>query len=58
MWLAEKVTTLQKENQELKAKIQDIEVKLAQHEEAAGVSDAKHAVIDSAITEIAEYVQW
>ena len=57
MWLVEKVTALEKENCEMKAKIQELEAKIAQQAEATSGVVAFHGAIQSAITQIAEHVQ-
>ena len=53
----EKVTSLEKESEELKAPIDEIEAKIAQQTEASSGVAAMHAVVPSAFTEIAEHVQ-
>ena len=57
MWLMEKVKELEKENGEMKAKIQELEVKIAQQAEATSGVVAFHPAIQSAITEIAEHIR-
>ena len=57
MWLAEKVTSLEKENEGLKTKVQEMEVMIAQQVEAMNGVVAVYATIRSAFTEIAEHVQ-
>ena len=57
MWLMEKVKELEKENGEMKAKIQELEAKIAQQAVATSGVVAFHPAIQSAILEIAEHVQ-
>ena len=57
MWLVEKVKELEKENGEMKAKIQELEAMIAQQAEATSGVVAFHGAIQSAITQIAEHVQ-
>ena len=55
--LVETITSLQKENEAMKAKIHEMEVRMAQQEEAARVAAGRHAAIESAIAEIVGHVR-
>ena len=50
--LAETVALLEKENQAMKAKIQEIEAKMALQDEAARVAAVRHAALESVLTKI------
>ena len=57
MWLAEKVTSLEKENEELKASLQAIETRLATQENLARQADERCVRLEAAITQIADFIQ-
>ena len=57
MWLVEKVTFLENQNEELKKALQEMEMRLATQENTARQADERHARIEAAITRIAEVVQ-
>ena len=57
MWLMEKVTELENENERLKAKIQEMEARIAQQEEATKGVAVNNAVILNAVTEITEHIK-
>ena len=53
----ETVTSLEKENEAMKAKIGEMEAKMAQQDEVARVAAARHAALESALAEIAGNLQ-
>ena len=53
----ETVTSLEKENEAMKTKIQEMEAKMAQQDEAARVAAARHATLESALAEIVGNLQ-
>ena len=57
MWVSEKVTSLEKENQDLKGALQDMERRLALQETASRQAEERCAKIETAIMQIAEFVQ-
>ena len=57
MWLMEKITTLEKENEGMRAKIQEMEAKITQQEEATKGVAVNNAVLQNAIAEIVEHVK-
>ena len=57
MWLAEKVTTLEKENEELKGALREMETRLATQENMARQADERCARLEAAITQIVDFVQ-
>ena len=57
MWLVEKVTSLENQNEELKRALQEMETRLALQENAARQSDERFVRMEAAITQIAEIVQ-
>ena len=57
MWLAEKVTSLEKENEELKVSLQVIETRLATQEDSARQVDERCVRLEAAITQIADFIQ-
>ena len=56
MRLNEKVTSLEKENEEIRTKIQQLEERLALHERAAIETSERCGVLEAAITKIAEHI--
>ena len=50
MWLSEKVTTLEKENAELKSALQEMETRLAFHENMMRQADERCTRLEAAIT--------
>ena len=57
MWLSEKVTTLEKENAELRKELQEMEMRLAAQENVARQAEERLARMEAAITQIADFVQ-
>ena len=57
MWLSEKVTTLEKENSELKRALQEMEARLATQENIARQVDERCARLETSVTQIVEQVQ-
>ena len=57
MWLAETVTSLEKENGDLKMALQEMETRLATQENMARLADERCARLEAAITKIADFVQ-
>ena len=57
MWLVEKVTSLENQNEELKRALQEMATRLALQENAARQSDERFVRMEAAITRIAEIVQ-
>ena len=57
MWLAEKVTTLERENAELKTALHEIEMRFSTQENIARQADERCAKLEAAITRIADFVQ-
>ena len=57
MWLSAKVTTLEKENQDLKGALQEMETRLAQQETASRQAEERCAKIETAVMQIAQFVQ-
>ena len=57
MWLSEKVTSLEKENEDLKRTLQEIGTKLSLQETATRGVEERCAKLETAIIQIAEVVQ-
>ena len=57
MWLAEKATTLEKENEELKKKVQEMEANLVHQVQATRVIEERLAAIERAISQIAVHIE-
>ena len=57
MWLSEKVTTLEKENQDLERALQEMERRLSLRETTSKQDDERCARIETAIIHISEFVQ-
>ena len=57
MWLSEKVTTLEKENTELKKALQEMETRLSTQENLARQAGERCTMLETAITQIGEQVQ-
>ena len=57
MWLMEKLTKLENENEGLKAKIQEMEAKISQQTEATRGVAVNNAVLHNAVAEIVEHVK-
>lgn len=57
MWLSEKVATLEKENEEMKRKILEMELRLAAQDEAKEEDVKRRVEMECAIVEIAEHLQ-
>ena len=57
MWIAEKITTLEKENGELKMAIQETQARLAAQEDTARKTDERCMRMETVIMQIAEFVQ-
>ena len=57
MWLVDKVTTLEKENGELKRALQELETRLAVQESSTRQVNERCVNMETAITKIAEFVQ-
>ena len=57
MWLSEKVTTLERENAELKKALQEMETRLSTQENLARQAEERCARLEASITEIVEQVQ-
>ena len=57
MWLVEKVTSLENQNEELKRALQEMETRLALQENAARQADERFVMMEAAITQIAEIVR-
>ena len=55
--LMETVTSLEKENEAMKTKIQEMEAKMAQQDEAARMAAERHAALESALAEIVGNLQ-
>ena len=57
MWLCEKVASLEKENEEMKRKIMEMELKIATQDEAKKEDTERRVAMECAIVEIAEHLQ-
>lgn len=57
MWLSEKVTSLEKENGELKEELQEMKTRLTTQENVIRQVDERCARLEAAIAQIADYVQ-
>ena len=57
MWMNEKITSLEKENAELRRALQEMETRLAFQENVARQMDERSVRLEAAITEIVEQVQ-
>ena len=57
MWLSEKVTSLEKENEELKKALQEMEAKIELQERTMAEMAQRHVAIEITISKIVEQVQ-
>ena len=57
MWLNEKVTTLEKENEILRARLQQLEERMELHERAAIETSGRCGILEAAITKIAQHIE-
>ena len=57
MWLAEKTATLEKENEELKRKVEEMETKFSLQDQTTRVIEERLVVIEMAISRIAVHIE-
>ena len=57
MWLSEKVTTLEKENGDLKRVLQEMEAKIERRERTIAEMAQQHGAMEITIAQIVEHVQ-
>ena len=57
MWLSEKVTSLEREKEEMKALIKEMEVKIALQENTLNQVVERQVVVETAIKQIADHIQ-
>ena len=57
MWVSERITVLQNENEELKKTVQEMTAKIELHQNTIATIVERFGTIESAITQIAEHVQ-
>ena len=57
MWVSEKVTSLEKENGDLRKVLQDMEARLAIQDNLAKQAEERYARMEAAMGQIAEFVQ-
>ena len=57
MWMSEKITSLEKENTELKRALQEIETRLALQENVARQADERYTRLEASMTVIVGHVQ-